>query len=177
MFGKKHPVWIVWLVLLAGVGGFSACRKNETRVIKSIDGRFQMTVPGGWKEDRTLHEDAELQASHRGSNMYVIVLAEPKEDLHEMTLQRHSDITRDGLKESIVLQEETGPTELTIDGFPAIQYVIRAAKEHVNIVYLHTTVESPTHFYQILAWTIPSRYQKDPETIRKVTEYFHEIKG
>jgi hypothetical protein len=155
-----------------------ACQKAPaTKVIKSYDGRFQVTVPGGWQEDNTLHDDADLEVAHRSSRMYLIVLAESKEDFDNMTLQQHSDITRNGLKESVTLEQETGPVALTIDGHKALQYEIRATTQNTKIVYLHTTLETPTYFYQILAWTIPSRFKIDPETIKKVTETFHEIKS
>jgi hypothetical protein len=155
-----------------------SCKPHAaTKVVKSYDGRFQVTVPGGWQEDNTLHKDADLEVAHHPTKMYLIILAESKEDLDHMTLQHHSDLTRNGLKESITLEQETGPVSLTIDGHPALQYEIRATTQNTKIVYLHTTVETPTYFYQILAWTIPSRYKKDPDTIKKITETFHELKS
>jgi hypothetical protein len=166
------------IIFIFGLASVSSCKRNPaTKVVTSYDGRFQVTVPGGWKEDNTLHDEAELEVSHRSTKMYTIVLAESKEDFHEMTLQGHSDITRAGLKESVKVERESGPVSLTIDGHPALQYEIEAVLDNTKIIYLHTTVESPAYFYQILGWTIPSRYKKDPETLKKITEKFHELKG
>ncbi|HKX13334.1 MAG TPA: hypothetical protein VJP40_09290, partial [bacterium] len=36
-----------------------------TRKLISADGRFEITVPGGWKEEKKLNDSADLQASHR----------------------------------------------------------------------------------------------------------------
>lgn len=145
------------LTLLFAIGGSYSCKRQPaTKVVTSYDGRFQVTVPGGWKEDNSLHEEAELEVAHRSTKMYAIVLAESKEDFDKMTLQGHSDVTRTGLKESVTVEKEIGPVSLTIDGHPALQYEIQAVVDNTKIVYLHTTVESPTYFYQILTWTIPS---------------------
>lgn len=174
---RKPCFALAILLLFAGLltSGL-ACRRSAKKIITSSDERFQITVPGGWVKETSLHKDAELQASHRGTNMYMIILAENKADLADMNLQKHSEITRKGLEESLKDPKESEPVSLVIDGKPAVQYEIRGVKDNLNIIYLHTTVESPTHFYQILAWTIPSTYQKDPNTLKKITGYFHEIK-
>lgn len=178
MAGKSFISCLSLLFFFFAIGGIYSCKRQPaTKVITSYDGGFQVTVPGGWKPDNTLHEEAELEVAHHGAKMYAVVLAESKEDFHEMTLQGHSDLTRGGLKENVTVEKETGPSSLIIDGHPALQYEIQAVVDNTKIVYLHTTVESPTHFYQILTWTIPSRYKKDPETIKKVATTFHELKG
>ena len=153
-----------------------SCHKIERKVIQGPDGKFQITVPGGWKKDLRLHDDAEIQASHRRTNMFVIVLAEDKVDLSPISLEEHSKLTRESLLESLTNIEVLEPVHLTIDGYPAIQYEIRATKDHLRIIYFHTTIESPTHFYQIVAWTVPSQIKKDPHTLKKITEYFREIR-
>lgn len=152
----------------------SACKKGERKIIQSPDGTFQITVPGGWKKDLQLHDDAEIQASHRGTNMFVIVLAEAKEDLAEIPLEEHSKLTQKSLLDSLTDVEVMEPTRLNINGLPALQYEIHATKDHLRIIYFHTTVESPTHFYQIVAWTVPSQLKRDPNTLKKITSYFQE---
>src|SRR5919106_545352 len=62
-----------------------ACGPREsgpaTRKLISKDGHFEITVPGAWKEEKSLNDSADLQASHRPSEMYVVVLSEPNVDL------------------------------------------------------------------------------------------------
>ena len=175
---QRKSFTALFFLFLSLLGLAIGCQRGPaTKVVKSYDGRFQVTVPGGWQEDNSLHEDADLEVAHRPTKMYLIILAESKADFDGMTLQRHSDITRNALKEGVTVEQESGPVALTIDGHPALQYEIRATTNSTKIIYLHTTVETPTYFYQILAWTIPSRYQVDPVTIRKVTETFHELKS
>lgn len=147
----------------------------KTKDIVSANGRFRLTVPGGWEVEKDLNDAADLQASYRGSDMYIVVLSESKEDLHDMSLEGHSKLTRDALMKTVQDSTITGPFALTVDGHPAVQYEIRGAVNHVNVVYLHTTVESPKYFHQILAWTVPSRFDANKPTLEQVTEKFHEM--
>jgi hypothetical protein len=92
-----------------------------------------------------------------------------------MTLVKHSGLTRDGLMEGLSSAEYSGPEKLTVDGKPAIRYIIRGAFDNTNIVYLHTTVEGANNYYQILAWTIKSGYQKNSAELLQVVEGFKEV--
>ncbi len=167
--------YLLLLLLALGVFGIS-CQKVEQRDILSADKKIQLTVPGGWREEKDLNEKADIQAGHRGSNQFVIVLSEGKEDFEGMTLQKHSDITRASVVESLKDPQVTGPKSLTINGSPALQYEIRGVFEgYLKIVYLHTTVETPKHFHQILTWTNASAFEKYRPTFEKIIGYFREL--
>ncbi|HKY63611.1 MAG TPA: hypothetical protein VJR29_09345 [bacterium] len=148
-----------------------------TRKIVSADGHFEITVPGGWKEEKSLNDSADLQASHRPSEMYIVVLSEPKADLDEMTLEGHSKLTRQALIDGVKKPQLSPAFAMKVGDMAALQYEIRGSMDGVNIVYLHTTAESPNYFHQILAWTVPSRFEKNKETLQKVIAMFREVPG
>ncbi len=171
---KKLPV-LTLLFFLPVIVSCSSHPGPKTKDIVSANGKFRITVPGGWTEEKTLNDSADLQASYKLSEMYVVVLSEPKQDLHDMKLEDHSKLTREALMKGVQDAVVTGPKEMTVDGHPAVQYEIRGAVDHVNIVYLHTTVESPNYFHQILAWTVPSRFEQNQPTLQGVIDRFHEL--
>lgn len=158
-----------------------ACGQKQsgpaTRKLVSADGRFEITVPGGWKEEKSLNDSADLQASHRPSEMYIVVLSEPKTDLDEMTLEGHSKLTRQALIDGVKKPQVSPAFALKVGDMAALQYEIRGSMDGVNIVYLHTTAESANYFHQILAWTVPSRFEKNKETLQKVVGNFREVAG
>ncbi len=144
-------------------------------VLVSSDGQSQVTLPEGWLSDRELHESAEIQASQRGQEMYLIVLSENKEDFQDLTLEQHSEITRQLLVESLSDSQVTGPSEVTeIGEKPAIQYEIRGSVEGVNVAYLHTTVETADRYHQILAWTLPSNFSRSEAQLQAIVQSFRE---
>ena len=138
---------------------------------------IQVSIPSGWKEDRDLHDSAELQASNRRKEQYIIVLSESKEDFQDMTLEKHSEITRATLVKSLTEAQTSAPTTLTIGGNSALQYEIRGFINNLSVIYLHTTVETDKHIHQILTWTLKSMYDKNKPVLQKVTESFKEVKA
>jgi hypothetical protein len=151
--------------------------KSTGVVLKSVDGQSQIILPGGWKEHRKLNDAAELQAANLAKNLYVVVLTESKEDFDDnLTLEEHSAITRDRLLESLTAYEVKGPLNLNIKGNPAVQFEIRGQAKNYNVVYLHTTVETPRNFYQILAWTSKSGFEKNKAELERVVDSFLEVK-
>ncbi len=149
--------------------------KGTGIILKSIDGQSQIILPGGWKEHRKLNDTAELQAANLAKNLYVVVLTESKEDFDNLTLEEHSAITRDRLLESLTTYEVKGPFNLNIKGNPAVQFEIRGQAKNYNVVYLHTTVETSKNFYQILAWTSKSGFEKNRAELERVIDSFLEV--
>jgi hypothetical protein len=165
------------LAILPFVTGIGCTpEKKEKKILKDKEGNFEIAVPAAWEEESDLNDMAEVQTGHRSSDMFAIVLVDNKADLHEVDLQKHSDITRTSLENSLKAVNESEPKQLTIDGKPALQYEIRGAYGSTNLIYLHTTIEGSNRYYQIVAWTTPSRWEKNRSTLEKITEYFHEIK-
>ncbi|MBD2071559.1 hypothetical protein H6F93_29260 [Leptolyngbya sp. FACHB-671] len=156
----------------------AASPEDAGNVLVGLDGQSQLTLLNGWVEDRELHESAEIQASKRGSEEYVIVLSENKADFENLTIEQHSEITRGLLVESLTDPEITGPTDVTTVGSnPAVQYEIQGTIEGINVAYLHTTVETPTKYHQILAWTLPSSFERNKPELQQVIQGFKEVEA
>ncbi len=145
--------------------------------VVSPDGDMQITVPEGWKEDRQLNDQAQLQAANLDKELYLIVLSEAKADLPtDMNLVRHSEITRSIVVENLSNAEVTGPTSVTRVGeYPAVQYEIRGTLKDINVLYVHTTVETGDRFNQILAWTLPDNYDSSKEELQRTISSFREL--
>lgn len=168
---KGIPV-VLLLLALADCSRFGAAPSPS--VLKSADGLSQISLPAGWKQDRALHATAELAASNRAGEMYVLVLSENKSDFDEMSLEKNSEITRKGLLEGTKSPQTSEPRRLAINGSPALQYEIQAIVDNVHIGYLHTTVETAQNYHQILAWSLRSRFEKAKPVLQEVIASFRE---
>ncbi len=149
---------------------------NEGQPIMSDDGVTQITPPLGWAIDYDLNDRAEIQASNLKDSLYFISLTENKTDFASMTLDQHSETTRGLLVSTLSNAVQSGPVNLTINGQPAVQYEIMATSDNTNIGYLHTTIETPTHYHQLLAWTLQSKFAEKRGELDRVTRSFKEIK-
>ncbi len=142
--------------------------------IISSDGKIRITAPSTWKTSTELNDKAELQASDSSNQMYLIVLTDPKANYRSMTIDDHSEETLGTLTRSMTSSTKTGPTNMTIDGSPALQYEVRGEIKGLNVVYLHTTVETSKNFHQIVAWTLQTTYDAKKDVLQDVVQSFKE---
>lgn len=185
------------LVLLAGVGACSPGGDQATdsdvqdtpapvetaeaepevvgTTIVSTNGSSQITVPEGWEETDELNDVAIIQAANLAEDQYVIVIDDSKEDFADASLETFSEITAETFLD--ILDDPTlgEPVTLTINGNPALQQQVEGSIENTNVVYLQTNIETPTHFYQVLTWSLKSRFEDNRDIFEGVTESFQEV--
>jgi hypothetical protein len=150
-----------------------AAGSGET-TIESPDGLLRMTIPADW-ETLELNPTAEIQVGNLEQSAYLIVLIERKVDLFGWNIQRHSYVTLGSLLSSVDLPTITGPKSLEVGGFPAVQYEIRGASSGTNLVYLHTTIETPSFFAQVIAWTMPSQESAMRQKLEKAISSIRQL--
>ena len=170
----QRAIWILGVFWITACGAIVA---SSPKVVQSRDGRTQVVVPASWSEQTDLNEQADIQVANPRKELYVIVLSESKQDFDaDMTLEEHSVLTRSILLEGIWNgQVSYGPIQFQIGGYPAVQYQLRGSVDKVKLVYLHTTVEGANGFHQIIAWTLPSRLNKNELVLQRVTRSLQEI--
>ncbi|HEY3037143.1 MAG TPA: hypothetical protein VGJ66_00315 [Pyrinomonadaceae bacterium] len=172
-----HLITIVLLVCVVG-----GCKQLQSlarpTVLKSPDGKFQLTVPAGWRENSSLNDQAAIKAANPLEEMYVIVITEQKVDFtDDMTLDQYTSIIRDSMTSRLASPNSSPPLPVTINGNAGRQYEIQGEAKNVKLAYLVTTVETAAHFHQIITWTLHSRIDKNQTTLQKVAETFRPTPG
>lgn len=142
--------------------------------ITSPNGKLQITAPSTWRSTTDLNDKADLQATDKSNEMYLIVLTDDKSNYNGMTLDKHSKETLGTLTKAMTSSTKTGPTSLTINDNPAVQYEVRGTIKNLNVVYVHTTVETSDNFQQIVAWTLQSTYDLKKDVVQDVVQSFKE---
>jgi hypothetical protein len=177
---------IVFGVLLFAVLGCSligkvkdGIEKSQTpQVLTGTDGKFQLTVPGNWKTETDLNEEATLQAANRFSELYVIVIRESKEDFGETpTIDVVTDIVRDNLQKTASDAVLSESVPVNINGYNARQFEASATVQNMKAKYIYGVIETPQNYYQVITWTLASRYEKGRETLINVINSFKETGG
>jgi hypothetical protein len=177
---SNRPDSLIAIALLVCV--VAGCKQLQSlakpTVLKSADGKFQITVPAGWRESALESDKAEIKAGNPLQEMYVLVMNERKADFtDDTTLDRYTVIVHESMRDKLTTPESTPPVELRINGNPARQYEIQGGAGNVKIAYLVTTVETSEHFHQIVTWTLRSHMDKNQMTLQKVTESFRPTPG
>jgi hypothetical protein len=143
-------------------------------IVKSTDGKIQVSVPPAWKVTTGLNDKADLQVADRSNELYLIVLTQTKADYADVDIERQASGTLDSLTKAMTTSNRIGPTRLTIDGHPAVQYEVRGEINNLKPVYLHTTIETPNNFQQIVTWTFQSTYAEREDMLKGIIQSFKE---
>ncbi|HEX7705789.1 MAG TPA: hypothetical protein VF701_04945 [Thermoanaerobaculia bacterium] len=165
----RNPALLALIVIALQV-----VAEDTSRTVVASDKKSQIVVPSRWAQ-LELNDAAEIQVGIEAEDAYLIVLNEAKDDLFAWNLERHSRVTLGQLLSNVANPVVVGPRTLTVGGSPAVQYEVRGASENRNIVYIHTTVDGPKHFSQILAWTLPSKAEQTLPDLRQAILTFREL--
>jgi hypothetical protein len=151
-------------------------KSQKPQVLTGTDGKFQLTVPGNWRTETVMNDVATLQASNRFSELYTVVIRESKEDISEaVDLDYYTEIVRGNLQKAATDVVMAEPVAVSINGYNARQFEASATVQNVKAKYIYAVLETPQGFYQIITWTLTSRYEKGKETLINVINSFKEI--
>ena len=175
-----YPIALLPIVLacnLASVVKKAVDKAQQPTQLTSSDGTTQLTLPGGWREEKEMNDSAILQAASRFQEMYIIVIKEHKQDYHEgATLQEFTELSRTSLMTTVKEPQATEPIAAPIGAYSAMEYQLAGSVDKIKVKYICATVETPNHYYQVLTWTLPSRFAKNEATLRQVMQSFKELK-
>ncbi len=148
----------------------------KPEVFTSKDNQFAVTAPWNWSRDNRINEEADISIKNEFTDRYLIVLSEPKSDFDSsMTLQEYKGIIEDHLVSEITDPELGIASERVVNGYPAIEFTLKGEVDGIPIMYNVTTIETPSHYHQVLAWTYASRYGRAQQELRKIRDSFREM--
>ena len=169
-------------VLLFAVLGCSsimdAINKGGTpQVMPSTDGTYQLTVPGNWSKQTDLNTSATLQAANLRDELYVIVIKEGKSDFPKSAdVDTVVNLARDSMQKTVVGAQASTPIPVNINGYPARLFDVSGTVSGVQAKYLYAVVETQGNFYQIMTWTLTSRFDAGKPKLQEVINSFKELR-
>jgi len=133
------------------------CDAVEPTIIRDAACGCELTLPLGVRQSEDLHPEAELMAMSAVSEVYLIVLTEPKDEFEPLGLAGYYELVV-GYMIATGAQPTVELEETTVDGLPAIRQQLLGTIDDAEIVYEVLLVDAPQSFYQIVSWSLRSRY-------------------
>lgn len=184
---KKNLVKILPLTLLLfvvlGCSAFNQIKKSveesqKPKVLECTDRKCLLTVPGSWKTETGLNDEANFQAGNRFADQYAIVISDTKQDVSdEMTLDDYAELIIENFKTKVENVEQTDSKTMTINGYQAKQMEFSGVIDKMKIKWIYTFIDTPNNFHQIMAWTSISRYEANKPVLLEVINSFQETNG
>ncbi|MCB4757473.1 MAG: TraB/GumN family protein [Elusimicrobia bacterium] len=132
----------------------------------------QIYVPLNWRPYPDLNKDAAVQVGSPTGDLFLMVIPEKKEDFQDYTLKDYFRVTTDSLKKNLKDAQNTKPEQKKINGLPAYQAAVSGVLENGRFTYLFTTVEGKTDYYQVIAFSLKSKYDRDKDLFQQIVNTF-----
>ena len=141
-------------------------------VITGKDGKMRIAAPADWRAEKDLNPNADLQACDPPQQVCVMVFEDDKATTGPITLARFSRFTRGQVLKKLRNSSEGAEVALQIGGYPALQYELRGQTDRFDLVYLHTSVDTPGHLYQVMGWTSSALYPQEKAALSSIADSF-----
>ncbi|HEX8735240.1 MAG TPA: hypothetical protein VF721_07970 [Pyrinomonadaceae bacterium] len=180
---SKLLIFGLFLFVVLGCGVFNKIKKEiestqAPQTLISTDGKCQITVPGNWKKQTDLHDEATLQAGYLMGELYVIVLPETKQSFgSSVDIDYVTRAVREGLGGTVTGLVLSEPVPTIINGLPARQFEASGEVEKLKVTYLYAVVDAPQNYYQVITWTLTPRFQNNKGKLQEVISSFKETGG
>jgi hypothetical protein len=154
---------------LAGTG--VADDADATTAIKSDDGKVQVVMPTGWVKDSSSNAAAALECRNEDSNAFVMVIVTDRTDPYE-TLQDYANTRRDEILSHLVNSKYTGPDELEINGFKALQYEVHGTQpaSKMDFGYFLTIVRMRRHYLEVVSWSLERHFAENSDVLKSAAK-------
>lgn len=171
-------IFFALLITFLAVSFFSASAQTKL-VEKRIGHVYFLSVPDYMTVTKELNKSASLQYQNIMKEAYVIVIEDSKAELDELGMKFTdpqdfyegfiTDFTAD-----LENKKFTGTKRIKVGKNDAVQSEVSALFNSNPIWYLITVVESPTHFYKIISWSLEENKDKLKPDYIKMVNSFHE---
>jgi hypothetical protein len=169
---KKSIFWILCYCLFA-------CKAEVQYQPQTINQLYSVVLPSYMVATKSLNDEASLQYQATEKEFYIVILDEPKSNIAaENNLRLHYDdtilkVSNTGLANPKV----KAANAIKINGLDGLQTEVVGSFKNLQVFYLVTVLESNSHYYQILTWTLDNNRQKIEPEMRKILDSFKQIKS
>jgi hypothetical protein len=123
-----------------------------------------------------LNGGACMQFQDENHDIYLIVISDYKANLQKQhSLVDHQDFAHKQLKAKLKRFRAAQQISTTLGSFPALLSEVYGRVDDMSIFYYLAVVESPTHFYQVLAWTYRHQREQYLPAIDRMVRSFVEV--
>lgn len=161
------------ILLLGACSLFKKDSTEPTQTVKSTDGIVSLTMPKTWKATE-LNAVATLEMALPEKEQYLIVIIENRQDFADtFTLDNYTDIIKNNMKNAVAGGSLTEAKDTTIGkDIKAKELYLTGTINNIKAKYLIWTAEDDNHFYQIITWSLLSKFDNAEGVYRDIVKTF-----
>ncbi len=138
---------------------------NSLKKFVSYDGLLEITIPESWGR-LELADDALIQAGNEYSEAYLMVHSESKGDLTGQELKYYGDVVVGLISSNLNTDDVKHIGNREVKGRSAEHYQVNGKVNNYDVVYLVSVIDGSNHFYQVVSWTLASRFTVNKDNMQ-----------
>ena len=145
---------------------------NTPQTVATPDGRYEVTVTGGWTEDsKQLENPQALRVIHTRRDMVVIVLAESKEEIGlDIGIEEDMDASLEVMQEDAQDVTHTAGVPVTVGGMRGLSAEMREETDDLELIYWLYFLENDDDFVRVVGWTTAEREADNRQAVQNVMQ-------
>ena len=145
---------------------------NTPQTVATPDGRYEVTVTGGWTEDSEQLENPQaLRVIHTRRDMVVIVLAESKEEIGlDIGIEEYMDASLEVIQEDAQDVTHTAGVPVTVGGMRGLSAEMREETDDLELIYWLYFLENDDDFVRVVGWTTAEREADNRQAVQNVMQ-------
>ena len=145
---------------------------NTPQTVATPDGRYEVTVTGGWTEDsKQLENPQALRVIHTRRDMVVIVLAESKEEIGlDIGIEEYMDASLELMQEDAQDVTHTAGVPVTVGGMRGLSAEMREETDDLELIYWLYFLENDDDFVRVVGWTTAEREADNRQAVQNVMQ-------
>ena len=145
---------------------------NTPQTVATPDGRYEVTVTGGWTEDsKQLENPQALRVIHTRRDMVVIVLAESKEEIGlDIGIEEYMDASLEVMQEDAQDVTPTAGVPVTVGGMRGLSAEMREETDDLELIYWLYFLENDDDFVRVVGWTTAEREADNRQAVQNVMQ-------
>jgi hypothetical protein len=161
----------VLIVVLSLCGALWAA--EESVVLKSDDGRFEVKLPAGWAATQSKKPGAVIRAQSADKDMLISVSPDPKEDYDN--LDAYADKFLRTFGDDIKGAESSELKRVKVNGAQAIQGQVEGSLNGARYVWTITAIETESFFVFVQVSAPPSVFRKNRDLLTGLVNGLREV--
>ncbi len=137
------------------------------------NGTVELMVPSSWRRQE-LHPEAIVQVGNLRAEAYLVVHYEPKSDLPDFDIDRYADVIVGSMAENYVDPKIQYIGNTVTNGMPGHHYRMDTKLDEYDLTYLVAIVEGKQDYYQVITWSLASRYNGNVADFKYAINSFKE---
>jgi hypothetical protein len=164
------------LAVLAGCDASTIGLSWDGTEVVAENYRYTVELPFLWRKLDGLNELADLQAGNPFTGEYLIGITDPRSNVAASDLASYAATTVELLAGSLESARVSEPRYLRIADHDAIQYEIAGTLGGIEMGYLHTSIQGVTDYFELVSWTVHSRFDNRKSGFQRTLETFAEVR-